>query len=189
MTLTYGNSFVQMLCDLQACHTMIQEHERKVGRPFVTVARLRLDLAWETPLIMPEVMHPGVVYTSRMNTKSGLNDKWGVGLRETMRPYLDRVQLIEEATRLYNRSAPMIPVRASGGKAGLFHYSCPTNSNNVAFVCHPRRPVSTQWQLPDATGHTGNRRFGITSEAFLLWSLCTQVACTQVACTQVACTP
>ena len=173
------------MCDLKACHTLIQEHERRIGRAFLTIARLRLDLAWETPLRHAAALRLNTVYTSRMNTKAGLNDKWGIGRREAMSVYLNRVELIPLANRLLNRSAKSVALRATMVKEGLVNYDCAANSVNIAFSCSPRRGRTTAWQdeLPTA-GHDGNtllgtthtpsgggRKFTMTSESFLMWAL------------------
>ena len=164
----YGHSFVQSLCDLRACHELVQAHEQRVGRLFLTISRLRLDLAWETPLTMPPVLLPNAVYVSRMNGKQGVNDKWAIGRRAPMGAYLDRVQFIETANRLYNRSGPAAATRASVSRDGMLHYECPANANNRAFVCHPRHIRGTGWQLqPEGRA----RRFLLSSESFLHWSL------------------
>ena len=175
--ITYGNSFVQMMCDLHACHELVKAYEVRVGRRFLTLARLRLDLAWETPLTMPQTLLPNTVYTSRMNTKQGMNDKWAIGRRQPMGAYFDRVQHIGTANLLYNRSGHGVAVRSSGNKEGLFHYKCPAGVNNDAFVCHANRVQGTSWQGHDQSFVQGGgrvtttRRFVMTSEAFLAWSL------------------
>ena len=173
---TYGNSFVQSLCDLRDCLQLVEYNERRVGRQFLTLARLRLDLAWETPLTMPQVLQPNVVYTARMNTKAGVNDKWAIGRRAPMLAYLTRVQFIEKANRLYNRTAASAALRASIARDGLLHYECPQGSNNKAFVCHPRRIRGAEWQHESAAQGALNhlpqrRRFVLTSESFLHWAL------------------
>ena len=43
-------NFVQSLCDLAACDDLLTEQETELGRPYVQVARVRLDIAWEMPL-------------------------------------------------------------------------------------------------------------------------------------------
>ena len=185
--ITYGNSFVQMMCDLKACHTLIQAHEQRFAHRFLTIARLRLDLAWETPLRMPPELKPNTVYTSRMNTKSGLNDKWGIGRREAMAVYLNRVELISVANKLYNKSGPPVTLRATNGKEGLLIYDCAPGSINVQFACGPRRSKKTAWQDASATTPASatstdlqpvavpspslGRRFTMTSESFLMWAL------------------
>ena len=171
--LTYGHSFVQMLCDMRVCHEMIQEHERRVGRPFLTIARLRLDLAWETALQMPAVLLPNVIYTTRMNTKTGINDKWAIGRREPMGVYLDRVQLIPLANQLHNRSARPASIRATAGRDGLLNFECPNGANNIAFTCAPRRMRTTAWQYPaeELSNGPNQRKFLMTSEGFLFWAL------------------
>lgn len=166
---TYANSFIQMMCDLKACHGLVKNYERRVGRQFATIARLRLDLAWETPLVMPHVLAPNTVYTSRMNTKTGINDKWAIGRRNAMGAYLDRVDLIPVANQMFNRSAPTVQARASAGRDGLLNYNCPPNSNNVPFVCVPRRMKTTAWQLQSDS--QTQHRFTMTSESFLMWAL------------------
>ena len=187
---TYSTSFVQMMCDLRAGHELILAHEKRVGREFETVARLRLDLAWETPLVMPPEIAPNTVYTSRMNTKAGLNDKWALGRRAPMATYLDRVRLIPLANALWNRSAAPIMLKSGGGKEGLMYYDCGAGKINVRFTCLPKRIARTMWQpLPDGLSAAedaapatargavnlaappAQRRFSMTSEGFLMWAL------------------
>lgn len=174
----YAFSFVQMMCDLKACHRLIQEHELKVGRQFLTVARLRLDLAWETPLVMPKVLRPNVVYSSRMNTKAGMNDKWALGRRAAMATYLDRVDLIPVANALFNRSGKALTLKATNGKEGLLMFACAPGSVNIAFTCPPAYAKTTLWQFRDGSAGvsaglspTNTRRFTMTSEGFLMWAL------------------
>ena len=164
--ITYGHSFVQMLCDMQECHRMIQEHEQRLGRQFLTLARLRLDLAWETPLVMPTVMHLNAVYVSRMNTKAGVNDKWAIGRRAPMGAYLGRVKFIETANRLFNRTGRPVTLRAAGNHDGFLKYDCPVGAHG-AFACQPGRTAGTEWQFSS----TAKRRFIFTSEGFLQWAL------------------
>lgn len=170
---TYGFSFVQMMCDLAACHSLIRDYEARVGRQFQTIARLRLDLAWETPLEMPPQLLPNVVYTTRMNAKAGVNDKWAIGRRSAMAAYLDRVRLIPVANSLLNLSGKLISLRATASKDGMLVYECPQGSVNVAFACIPRRTRQTAWQNPDGAegARVQNRRFTLTSEGFLQWAL------------------
>ena len=180
----YGFSFIQMMCDLRACHQMVLAHERKVARDFATVARMRLDLAWETPLVMPPRLMPGTVYTSRMNTKTGINDKWAIGLRSAMAAYFERVRLIPMVNAMWNKSAHSVGLKASGRAEGLLNYDCGAGKVNIAFRCFPRRTVKTEWQRPDAVGlayrsdlpvevpsHPLQRRFAMSSEGFLMWAL------------------
>ena len=173
--ITYAHSFVQSLCDLRACHEMIQAHEQRVGRPFSTLARLRLDLAWETPLTMPPTLDPGVVYTSRMNTKAGVNDKWALGRRAPMGAYLDRVQYIAVANALYNGTGQGVSTCASLVRAGLLYYICPSVAHGAPFVCSPQQTQGTSWQswqMGDRSGGPVDRRkFTLTSESFLHWVL------------------
>lgn len=183
---TYGFSFIQMMCDLRACHQLVLEHERRVGRSLVTLARLRLDLAWETPLVMPPRLEPNTVYSSRMNTKTGMNDKWALGRRDAMSTYFERVRLIPLANAMWNRTAPLTSLKATGSKEGLMRYDCGGAKINVPFRCGPTRGQSTVWQRADAVGlsYRGDtpvevppravlpqRRFSMSSEGFLMWAL------------------
>ena len=168
----YGFSFIQMMCDLRACHQLVQAHEARVGRDFETVARLRLDLAWETPLVMPPRIRPNTVYMSRMNTKTGVNDKWAIGRRAAMAAYLERVTLIPKVTRMHNRSAKPAGLKATSRSDGLLFYDCGVGKINIPFRCPPWRTPRTAWQEePDAAGRQQQRRFVMTSEGFLMWAL------------------
>jgi len=157
-----------MMCDLRACHELVQAHEQRVARRFITVARLRLDLAWETPLVMPQQLLPNTVYSSRMNTKAGLNDKWAIGLRYAMSIYLDRVRLIPVANRLHNRSAPAIGLKSNARSEGLLSYDCGAGKVNIAFRCTPRHMPKNAWQH---AAEPPQRKFTMTSESFLMWAL------------------
>jgi len=169
---TYAFSFVQMMCDLRACHTLVQAHEQRVGRQFLTVARLRLDLAWETPLVMPRPLRPNTVYTSRMNTKAGMNDKWAIGRRKAMAVYLNRVLLIPIANAMHNKSARLASLKPAGRAGeGLLDYDCGGAKTNVAFRCKPSHPPSTAWQHTSVGEAPPQRRFIMTSEGFLMWAL------------------
>ena len=176
----YSFSFVQMMCDLRACHKMVEDHEGRTGRQFVTIARLRLDLAWETPLVMPPTLLPDTVYTSRMNTKLGLNDKWAIGRRRAMATYLDRVRLIPFANSMWNRSARAIGLKATGRTEGMLLYDCGAGKINAPFRCFAKRTAKTDWQQFNVSGAQQlspspvpppQRRFTFTSEGFLMWAL------------------
>ena len=174
----FAFSFVQMMCDLNACHDLIQDYEHRESHRFVTVARLRLDLAWETPLSMPRELRANTIYTSRMNTKSGLNDKWAIGMRAAMTTYLTRVKLIPLANALHNRSARAIALKATSAKEGMLSYDCAPGSVNIPFSCPPRYFRTTLWQFKDQTVGLASRlkpeqtrRFILTSESFLMWAL------------------
>jgi hypothetical protein len=74
----YRFAFVQSLCDMAACMGLIEHHEAhaRAGAPFDTLARMRLDLAWEAPPRMPpDGLRPQTVHLPRMNAKAGVNDK------------------------------------------------------------------------------------------------------------------
>lgn len=184
MKYTYGLSFAQMMCDLRACHQLVLEHENKVGRRFETLARLRLDLAWETPLVMPERILPNTVYTSRMNAKTGINDKWALGRRDAMAVYLERARLIPLLDAMLNKSAAGIGIKAASKREGMLHYGCAAGMINMPFACAPYRGQGTAWQRPDDVGlayrsnapvevpaHPPQRKFALSSEAFLMWAL------------------
>ena len=170
----FSFSFVQMMCDLRACYQLVQAHERneRSGREFDTLARLRLDLAWETPLVMPPGgLLPNTIYTSRMNTKAGLNDKWGIGHRYAMGRYLSRAELIPIANALHNRSAKPLGLKATGRTPGLLSYACAANKINEPFTCAPHfNAPMAQWQF-ETQPRLPQRRFSMTSEGFLMWAL------------------
>jgi len=64
-----------------ACEEMITADERATGHVYKTVARVRLDLAWETALV-PEHLNHNTVYIPAMNQKAGACDKFAFGRRE-----------------------------------------------------------------------------------------------------------
>ena len=72
----------------------------------------------------PGGLLPNTIYTSRMNTKAGLNDKWGIGHRYAMGRYLSRAELIPIANALHNRSAKPLGLKATGRTPGLLSYAC-----------------------------------------------------------------
>ena len=171
----YLHNFVQSLCDLAACARLIEPHETAVrsGSRYRTVARLRLDLAWEVPLSMPlRGLGERTVHVSRMNAKRGINDKWAIGLREPMMAYLSRVEELTVATRLHNSSK-----RASGLALGWLHrhssagpsmydFACNFGAVNEGFRCTPVFDRHTVWQ-----GARTSHRFTLTSEQYLHWAL------------------
>jgi hypothetical protein len=167
----YGRNFVQVMCDLSECHSMILADEAITGRQYTTIARLRLDLAWETPMRMPHLLRPRTIYTTRMNTKAGVNDKWAIGLRSAMALYLERKELMLVADRLWNHSARSCPVRASRKAEGLIYFTCDEITINRRFACRPERVNQTSWQEAAGPQHLQQRRFTLTSEGFLHWSL------------------
>ena len=91
--------FVASLCDLQHCEEIISEHEERKQRLYATVARLRLDLFWEMPLVLPAQFIPRVVHVPWMSYCHGTNDKFAVGERTAMRDYLTRVRHLDQIVR------------------------------------------------------------------------------------------
>ena len=92
-------SFLQALCDLQACERLISEHEQRMHRRFDVVVRLRADLFWENAVPLP-LLEPNVVYVPAMDTPGGevrgpgrgVNDHLAVGTRDAMAKYLTRAR-------------------------------------------------------------------------------------------------
>ena len=85
---------MQELCDLQHCDAMIAAHERRTGRVFDSVLRLRPDLAWEAALSPPNPLLADTVYVPRMNNGNGANDHLAFGARRAMRAFLNRGQYL-----------------------------------------------------------------------------------------------
>lgn len=187
----FESAFIMSLCDMAIClEDLVVPYETRIGRRFRTLARLRLDLAWETALRMPlGGLQPHAIHAPRMNTKAGINDKWAVGLRAPMGAYLSRVHAIGVANRLYNRSAP---------RAGqMTKWDCKGHPGlgGEQTECRPRLDESTLWQgasfpvggavrAHDHAAHNGSvgggsatgaardtRSFAMSSEAFLQWAV------------------
>lgn len=78
------------LCSLSQCESMIDAFERKHGRRFHTVYRLRADLSFELPLRFPWPLQPQAIYVPFMNDGGGINDQAAFGERAAMRRYLTR---------------------------------------------------------------------------------------------------
>lgn len=56
-------SFLQQLCDMQSCESMISDHETgRGGKPFRTVMRLRPDIFWEARVSVPRELDEHAVY-------------------------------------------------------------------------------------------------------------------------------
>lgn len=95
--------FVQSLCDLQSCDTIIHEHEVARNSSFASVMRLRLDIYWEMPVRLPLIFDPDTVHVPSMSRCHGFCDKFAVGGRAGMAAYLQRVQYIDRNfTRRYD---------------------------------------------------------------------------------------
>ena len=138
--------WVQTLCDQLLCEQIIAAHEKSEQFHFRTVARVRLDLAWETTLRPPPVLEPDVVYVPAMNQKAGVNDKFAYGMRGPMRVYLRRAADIVVAQSFFNRSTNAVP---AGRYGALAQYAC------HGALCRPVWGASHQWQL--GHGHSANR--------------------------------
>ena len=177
--------WVQTLCDQLLCDQIIAAHEKSEKVRFQTVARVRLDLAWETTLRPPAVLEPDTVYVPAMNQKAGVNDKFAYGMRGPMRVYLRRAADIVVAESFFNRSTK---AEFAGRYGALAQYSC------HGALCRPVWGGGHQWQLDHShranrhpivratenhpaiwetnvtqEGHT--KSFKMTSEGFLEWSL------------------
>ena len=198
----FAFNFVQSMCDMDACMHLIENHEQTVrgGELFSTIARLRLDLAWEAVLRMPRGgLQPATVHLPRMNAKAGVNDKWALGTRDAMKVYLTRLHAISAANVLHGgktgKNATSLFYMHSNQSVGAATTDivCDPHGSLEAFACRPRFDRHTAWQgtLPVAptVAHTRNathtaahtdrfvsglvepHRFVLTSEAFLLWAL------------------
>ena len=163
----FAKSFVMMMCDMAACMKLIEHHEAvaRGGLPFETLARLRLDLAWEVPMRMPtHGFHRNAVHTPRMNTKAGINDKWAVGLRAPMSIYMYRVHAIAAANRLLskNRSAPSPSLFWTHGDnskgVSLIDYKCQSINPTAgsSFRCDANFDRHTTWQGWNASKRHGH---------------------------------
>ena len=206
----FNMAFVMSLCDMTIClRELVEVYEANTmgGRRFRTLARLRLDLAWETPLRMPPGgLLPNTVYLPRMNAKSGMCDKFAIGSRRAMGVYLSRYEAFTIANRMYDK----------GGNAtsAMADFACALTSareDTLAdaglglTVCHPRLTEErTAWQgsaiaphghqhrslAPLATHAHDRRHFAMTSEGFLSWALWRQnvsIVLVQVPYTRTPC--
>lgn len=169
----FQRAFVMSLCDMAIClRELVEVHEAHAmgGRRFLTLARLRLDLAWEVPLRMPNGgLLPHAVYVPRMNAKAGINDKWALGHRLPMGVYLARVEAFAVANRLHDRSSAAIsansrllhPSRAKGD--AIVDVACigqPNSGqphNSGLTECRPQFDEHTAWQGSAIVPHDHQR--------------------------------
>ena len=183
------------LCDQLACDEMIDADEAATGRRYHTVARIRLDLLWETPLRPPPRLEHNVVYIPEMNQKAGMCDKFAFGRREPMRAYLRRIEDFVVAESLFNGSRK---AEAAGRGGALTSWSCQSRGqpdNRNSRLCRPVHDAGRHsWQmqldsvLPPPSPPSGGadaattlwtnvskapnqRAFRMTSEGFLEWAL------------------
>jgi hypothetical protein len=184
-----ARTFVQVMCDLAACAALIRAHEStaRQGVPFYSVARLRLDLAYETPLRMPRHgLRHNAVHCTRMNAKQGINDKWAIGRRAPMEAYLTRASALAVANELYayghtingNKVPKAIAAKQpETRRGGLIDFRCRPSHEEGHLACSPVFDNSTAWQherlrmANAAPTLNGTRRFEMTSESFLMWAL------------------
>ena len=173
----FAFSFVQSMCDMADCMQLIKEHEANArgGLKFETLARLRLDLAWEAPLYWPPSgLVPNAVHTPRMNTKAGINDKWALGYRDAMEVYLTRLHAIAAANVLYTKHQQFANhslLKHNHSSGGLLPYEKSEIKRMISFKCRGRsgggiqcdpefigRPFAWQGTLPvlAAVPHTRN---------------------------------
>ena len=160
----FQQAFLMSLCDQLIClRDLVEQHEQHAmgGRRFRTLARLRLDLAWEAPLRMPPgglLPHSHAVFVPRMNAKAGVNDKWAIGLRRPMGVYLARIEAFAVANRLYGH-ASKAPALGWAGHAGtnqtgsaMMDFECAVPDKACIHrcvgltVCSPRFDRHTRWQ-------------------------------------------
>ena len=146
------HTWVQTLCDQLLCDQIIAAHEKSEHFRFRTVARVRLDLAWETMLRPPPVLDPDAVYVPAMNQKAGVNDKFAYGMRGPMSVYLRRAADIAVAQSYFNRSAK---AESAGRNGALTQYAC------HGALCRPVWGANHQWQLGHS--HRANRRPIVTN--------------------------
>lgn len=152
----FALNFVQSLCDQAKCLTLIEQFEAaRGGVRFTTLARLRLDLAWEATLPMPaRGLQPMTVHLPRMNSKAGVNDKWAIGLREPMAVYLARLHAVTAGNLLVpsrhaaNTSSCTMHWLAGDAAAGaaVYSFQCEKQPMNAPFGCRPAYYRQTQWQ-------------------------------------------
>ena len=119
-------SFLQALCDLERCESLIADAERARGRQFDLVVRIRADLFWENRITLPTSPSPlksasavstpsvadgaastaapmiaglaaNTVYVPAMDSQDGVNDHLAFGARDVMRTYLTRMRHISRA--------------------------------------------------------------------------------------------
>lgn len=90
------HNFVQELCDLDVCERMIRRYERRKGRVFDTVMRLRPDVYWEARVSFPPVLGPNTVVMPYMDAGGGVNDHVAFGGRAGMRSFLTRVRQLNQ---------------------------------------------------------------------------------------------
>lgn len=148
-------NFVQSLCDLAACDDLLTEQETELGRPYVQVARVRLDIAWEMPLTTDGLLplRHDAVYVPRMNAKGGICDKFAFGLRAPMRAYLRRVYAIPTASALFNQSRA---AASANRHHALDHFAIRPQDDGNSSQGHdpqlllqlPTTNKHTAWQLP-----------------------------------------
>ena len=102
-------SFLQMLCDLQHCESMIRAHERHRGESFATITRLRPDLFWEAAVDAPAVVDNATVYLPALDRQSGINDHMAFGGRWAMARYLTRIRHVLRAPQLAAEAGMRLP--------------------------------------------------------------------------------
>ena len=140
----FAFSFVQSMCDMADCMQLIKEHEvnARGGLKFETLARLRLDLAWEAPLYWPPSgLVPNAVHTPRMNTKAGINDKFALGYRDAMEVYLTRLHAIAAANVLYTKHQQFANhslLKHNHSSGGLLPYEKSEIKRMISFKCRGR---------------------------------------------------
>lgn len=86
-----GRSFMIELWDCAHCAAMIKSRESRQGWLYDVVARVRLDLFWETFPSMPREFTKLQVHVPAMSSCNGVNDKFAIGDRLGMERYLMRV--------------------------------------------------------------------------------------------------
>ena len=87
-------SFLQQLCDLEACYSMISAFEARSAHPFRMLVRLRPDIYWEASLALPQVLGARTIYVPGLDSQDGVNDHLAFGAREPMGRYLNRIHHI-----------------------------------------------------------------------------------------------
>lgn len=165
--------FMIELGDCDHCQDMIEAHEAKHGWRFDAVARMRVDLAWETVPQMPAprlLLPSKKVHVPAMSRCRGFNDKFAFGPRHPMRNYLRRRERLNYDVRKAFYS--------EGFLRGVFH-------RNGSMVQHHDWMFCKMGKIATVSSVESQREWWRTSRS--AWPLCSLRMMGRVTCEHLVC--
>ena len=177
------DGFIRELCDLDHCEQMISAYEQRTGSSFEAVARVRLDLFWETPLQMPKAIGPDDVFVPWMSHCMGRCDKFALGGRSGMRKYLTRVRWLDGRHNFSGRVNSEVFLRRVGVLTGV-NFKVEASWMFCKFGYNKSASAAGLSQSAETSMSTSNRT---KPTPFRGWPECTHRIRARIRCTHFFC--